>query len=313
MKKRLLSVALASLLTMAAQADELTYSQVVKQSLPHGDIECFIEGKIGAGEKGNVQCEDGLFFNEHYLAVFDGATDKSGKKYDGHKGGRVARELIYAVFKELPPNSPKEEVLKRINEKYQAFYQQNADIDFEKNPLFRPTATLIWYNFDSNELVGIGDSKARIDGVNYNDEEKLVDTLNSALRVKVIEELKLSDEDIKQNDLGREYILPLLKRQSEFQNNPEAPEAFQFWAIDGFPIPADKLRVWKFDSRPKLIELSSDGYEVYPAEASIQAYEAELENLLKTDPMRVRNPSTKGVSKDNYTFDDRAVLIYQAK
>jgi len=27
--------------------------------------------------------------------------------------------------------------------------------------------------------------------------------------------------------------------------------------------------------------------------------------------MRITHPSTKGVSKDNYSFDDRAVLIYQ--
>lgn len=313
MKKRLFSSIFLSAVALMAQADDLNYSQIIEQDLPHGKISYFIEGKVGAGEKGNLTCEDGLFFNEHYLAVFDGATDKSGKKYDGHKGGRVARDIIASVFKELPPNAEKEEVLKRINEKYQAFYQQHSDIDFAKEPLFRPTATLIWYNFSNNELVGIGDSKARIDGVNYNYEEKLVDVLNSALRVKVIEELKLSDEEIKQNDLGREYILPLLQRQSEFQNNPQAPEVFQFWAIDGFPIPAEKLRVWKFETAPKLIELSSDGYEIYPQEASIEAYEAELENLLKTDPMRIRNPSTKGVSKDNYTFDDRAVLIYQAK
>lgn len=313
MKRKLLSTALFSVLSLSAFAEELNYSKMTEHSLSHGEIKYFIEGKIGKGGEANAKCEDGLFFNEHYLAVFDGATDKSGKKYNGHKGGRVARDIIASVFAELPANTPKEEVLERINAKYQEFYKENSDIDFEKNPLFRPTATLIWYNFDSKELVGIGDSKARIDGVNYNNEEKLVDTLNSALRVRVIEELKLSDEDIKKNDLGREYILPLLKRQSEFQNNPEAPEAFQFWAIDGFPIPADKLRVWTFETAPKLIELSSDGYDVYPEGATIEAYEAELENLLKTDPMRIRHPSTKGVSKDNYTFDDRAILIYQAK
>ncbi|WP_005573380.1 hypothetical protein [Aggregatibacter actinomycetemcomitans] len=76
--------------------------------------------------------------------------------------------------------------MQKINEKFREFYNKNSDMDFEKNPLFRPTATLIWYNLDSNELVAIGDSKARIDGVNYNDEAKYVDVLNSALRVKIL-------------------------------------------------------------------------------------------------------------------------------
>jgi len=243
--------------------------------------------------------------------VFDGATDKSGKSYDGKKGGRVSRDIIQGVFQELPPNTDKAEILKRINDKYQEFYKANADIDFAKEPLFRPTATLIWYNLDTNELVAIGDSKARIDGKNYNDEEKLVDTLNSDLRVKTIKTLGLTDEQVRDNDVGRYYILPLLQRQAEFQNNPEAPEAFQFWAIDGFPIPPEKLRVWQFEKAPQTIELSSDGYETYPPEATIDSYEKTLKEELASDPMRITHPSTKGVSKDNYSFDDRAVLIYQ--
>lgn len=307
------ALCLLSILSLQAfAADNLVYDKPQQEMLAHGKVNYFIQSKIGAGEKNNAQCEDGLFFNEHYLAVFDGATDKSGKKYDGKKGGRVSRDIIQTVFQSLPPNTPKEEVLKRINAEYQNFYSQNKDIDFAKNPLFRPTATLIWYNFDTNELVAIGDSKARIDGIAYNDEEKLVDTLNSALRVKVIKELGLTDEQVAENDLGRFYILPLLKRQSEFQNNPKAPKAFQFWAIDGFDIPATELRVWKFEQLPKIIELSSDGYETYPKEPTIQAYEKALNHVLETDRLRIKHPSTKGVAKGNYSFDDRAVLIYQA-
>ncbi len=307
------ALCLLSMLSLQAfAADNLVYDKPQQEILAHGKVNYFIQSKIGAGEKNNAQCEDGLFFNEHYLAVFDGATDKSGKKYDGKKGGRVSRDIIQTVFQSLPPNTSKEEVLKRINAEYQKFYSQNKDIDFAKNPLFRPTATLIWYNFDTNELVAIGDSKARIDGIAYNDEEKLVDTLNSALRVKVIKELGLTDEQVAENDLGRFYILPLLKRQAEFQNNPNAPKAFQFWAIDGFDIPSTELRVWKFEQLPKIIELSSDGYETYPKEPTIQAYEKALNHVLETDRLRIKHPSTKGVAKGNYSFDDRAVLIYQA-
>ena len=311
MKKALLAAAIAAFSLSAVAKDDLQYSKAIDQSLKSGKIAYFIEGKKGAGEKNNAVCEDGLFFNDHYLAVFDGATDKSGKTYDGKKGGRVSRDIIQGVFQELPPNTDKAEILKRINDKYQEFYKANADIDFAKEPLFRPTATLIWYNLDTNELVAIGDSKARIDGKNYNDEAKLVDILNSDLRVKVIKTLGLSDDQVRAEDLGRFYILPLLQRQAEFQNNPQAPEAFQFWAIDGFPIPPEKLRVWKFEKAPQTIELSSDGYETYPPEATIDSYEKTLKEELASDPMRITHPSTKGVSKDNYSFDDRAVLIYQ--
>ncbi|QEH46302.1 hypothetical protein FXN59_00380 [Aggregatibacter actinomycetemcomitans] len=311
MKKALFILPLLPLATLAQ--DNMTYDKPVQSIIKSGSIDYFIQGKGGPGEKNNQICEDGLFFNDHYLAVFDGATDKSGKKYDGKKSGRVSRDIIQDVFQSLPPNTDKKVVLQKINEKFKEFYNKNSDMDFEKNPLFRPTATLIWYNLDSNELVAIGDSKARIDGVNYNDEAKYVDVLNSALRVKILKDLKFTPEQIEENDLGRFYIMPLLQRQSEFQNNPNAPKAFQYWAIDGFNIPENELKTWKFDKKPKVIELSSDGYETYAKEATIESYENQLKSELQSDPLRIENPSTKGVIKGNYTFDDRAILIYRSK
>lgn len=311
MKKIILTLLFAASIQICWAA-ELVYDRETSDRIDSGSIEYFIQGKVGATEKGNATCEDGLFYNDHFLAVFDGATDKSGKTYEGgRKGGRVARDIILGVFETLPPDAQKEDVLKVINEKYQAFYQAHPDMDFEKNPLFRPTATLIWYSFHNKEMVAIGDSKARIDGKIYNDGSKMVDILNSDLRVKVIQELGLTEKEVAENDLGRFYILPLLEKQSEFQNNPKAPKAFQYWAIDGFEVPVSELRVWKFEKQPKVIELSSDGYETIPVKASIPDYEAGLAKLLKEDPMRIKNPSTKGLQKGNASFDDRAVLIYR--
>lgn len=310
MLKKWFIVTLIVLGSQIAEAKDLIYGQIVQDQIKEGKIEYFIQGKAGATLKGNNTCEDGLFYNDDFLAVFDGATDKSGKQYAGKKGGRIAQELISDVFAALPASASKEEVLNAINQAYQTFYHSHSDVDFEKNPLFRPTATLIWYSFYHNELVAIGDSKARIDGKIYNDGSKMVDILNSDLRVKVITELGLGEDEIAENDLGRFYILPLLEKQSEFQNNPKAPKAFQYWAIDGFSIPEDQLRVWNFEEQPKIIEFSSDGYETIPQKNSISAYEQELEKLLQNDSMRIKNPSTKGLQKGNTSFDDRAVLIF---
>jgi len=47
------------------------------------------------------------------------------------------------------------------------------------------------------------------------------------------------------------------------------------------------------------------------ADSLIYQTEKTLKEELASDPMRITHPSTKGVSKDNYSFDDRAVLIYQ--
>ena len=318
MKLLLNVLVLALALSFPAAASDAAFDDVrwdvkVNDRIASGGVEYFIQGKGGPTPKGNKTCEDGLFYSDHFLAVFDGATDKSGKSYNGDKGGRVARDIILGVFRNLPSDAAPMDVLTAINKEYQAFYAANTDLDFEKNPLFRPTATLIWYSFARNELVAVGDSKARVDGAMYNDGSKMVDILNSDLRVKVIRELNLSADDVAKNDLGRFYIMPLLTKQSEFQNNPDAPEAFQYWAIDGFPIPEDKLVRFAFDKRPSLIELSTDGYETLPGAAEVEEYEAELARLLQDDPMRIKNPSTKGIQKGNVSFDDRAVLIWRAE
>lgn len=314
MFRKSLSTVLFLVITQISWANELIYNQEISDKTDLGSINYFIQGKAGANAKGDANCEDGLFYNNHFIAVFDGATDKSGKVYEGdRKGGRVARDIIMESFKALPENAQKEDVLRIINEKYQAFYKAHPDVDFQKNPLFRPTATLIWYSFHNKELVAIGDSKARVDGKIYNNESKMVDILNSDLRVKVIKELGLTEKEIAENDLGRFYILPLLEKQSEFQNNPKAPKAFQYWAIDGFEIPSNELKVWKFEKHPQIIELSSDGYETIPEVVSISAYEEGLAKLLKEDPMRIKSPSTKGLQKGNASFDDRSVLIFKLK
>ncbi len=188
------------------------YSEVVNDTIKQGSIEYFIEGKVGNSSKAHAKTEDGLFYNESYLAVFDGATDKSGKKYDGRKGGRVARDIIYCVLETLPAGLSPPKVIAQISTEYQSFYKENSDLDFKKNPLFRPTVTLNWYDLTTNTLVSVGDSKARIDGKNYDKTDKLVDVLNNKLRSFTIQQLGLTDEQIKKNDLEPVQDLSVVAR-----------------------------------------------------------------------------------------------------
>ncbi len=313
MKIRYFSTAFfLSLFSLPSQAeDNTTYSTFTYENISQGSIEYFIEGKKGKGNKANIVTEDGLFYNDYYLAVFDGATDKSGEKYDGRKGGRVARDIIYSVFASLPKGLSPAEVVREINTSYQDFYKKYPNIDFKNNPLFRPTSTLVWYDLTNNTLASIGDSKARIDGKQYGETEKLVDVLNSELRSFTLKTLGLSEDEIKNKDWGREYILPLLKKQYDFQNNIDAPELFQYWAIDGFDVPEDKINVWHFSYLPNLIELSSDGY-FYPKDSSIESYEELLFSVIKSDPLMMNeHKSTKGIKDGYVSFDDRAVLIFR--
>jgi hypothetical protein len=89
------------------------YSTSVQQTFPQGRVEYFIEGKRGPGAED--LCEDGLFFNEHYLLVVDGASDKTGLLYEGHTGGWICKEAVLEVFAGLSGRETPFEILERGN------------------------------------------------------------------------------------------------------------------------------------------------------------------------------------------------------
>jgi hypothetical protein len=62
-------------------------------------LEQFVEAKSGRPAK----CEDFVVVGDHFLAVIDGATDKTGAKFRGVSGGRFAAEVIGAAIPNLEP------------------------------------------------------------------------------------------------------------------------------------------------------------------------------------------------------------------
>lgn len=158
--------------------------------------------------------------------------------------------------------------------------------------------------------MALGDCKARIDGQRYNDEGFAIDRLAARLRAFGLRLLRQTADDVAERDLGRELILPLLRAQARYRNDPGAPPALQHWVLDGFPIPEAKLRCWPLDG-PRRIELSTDGYPRFPLQHTVEAYERELQTLLERDPLCVGpNRATKGLLRGQVSFDDRALLIW---
>lgn len=286
-----------------------TYSEPTSSKIETGNVSYFIESKLGPTK--NDRCEDGLFFSKDYLVVVDGASDKSGFLYDGHTGGWLCKETILRVFRELSGDESPEEVVARINAALTEIYFKYK-VDFKAEPQRRFSAVLIWYDFRRKTLYALGDCKARVDGKLFNAEEKTVDRLNSELRAQVLKESELDLTKPLVKDPGREYILPLLKGQARYQNNPEAPEELGYWVIDGLDIPPSEVKSWKLDKAPHTIELSSDGYAEFPNHTTVEAYESLLHDLLAEDPNLVlRVKSTKGLKVGNVSFDDRTILIYK--
>ncbi len=290
-----------------------TYSRPVTVQRAGHKIDTFIEGKRGPQE--NHRCEDGLLHNDHFLVVVDGATDKSGKRYAGNQtGGRVVRGLVLETFAALSPDADKATVVNKINARISAFYAKHPSIDYRKDPIYRLTASLIWYNFSRRELAALGDCKARIDGRRYNHEGFFIDTLTSEVRALAVKALNMPRAALLKRDLSQLYIKPLIQAQASYQNNPQAPAPLAFWIIDGFPVPQDQISSWRLKRAPALIELSSDGYPGFPRRPKVADYEARLRRILKVDPLCVKEcRSTKGLRPGQKSFDDRALLIWHKR
>lgn len=288
-----------------------------------GMLDYLVASKLGAEAQHEALCEDGLYFDDHYLVVVDGGTDKTGHRYGegAQTGGRRARDLVLETFAELAAElatvatqalPAPVAIVEQLNQRFQRFYATQPTIDFRVERSARVTASVLWVDLRRREVVALGDCKARIDGRRYNDEGFAVDRLAARLRAIGLRLLRQTADDVAERDLGRELILPLLRAQARYRNDPSAPTALQHWVLDGFAIPETKLRSWKLES-PRQIELSSDGYPRFPLQHSVEAYERELMTLLERDPLCVGpNRATKGLGRGQVSFDDRALLIWTA-
>ena len=153
----------------------------------------------------------------------------------------------------------------------------------------------------------VGDCQCKVDDTYYSN-TKPMDALLADIRSLFIQtELKLgkSTETIQVYDSGREFITPLLERQSVFQNSFDKTE-FTYGVIDGFKVPESEIKVIKL-SHPTTIILATDGYpRLFDTLAQSEVY---LNKILSNDPLCFQKfKSTKGLKPGNCSFDDRAFL-----
>tara|TARA_B100000700_G_scaffold71271_1_gene79268 strand:- start:38004 stop:38402 length:399 start_codon:yes stop_codon:yes gene_type:complete len=130
----------------------------------------------------------------------------------------------------------------------------------------------------------------------------------SKLRSLIIHYLKekkdFTTEELLLSDKGREMIIPFLKMQSFFQNNEIK---YGYNVIDGQETKYDEYEI---NDNVKEIILTSDGYPE-PKE-TLKESENYLSNILKEDPLMYKlHLSTKGLKKDNKSFDDRTYIRFK--
>ena len=254
-------------------------------------VQTFSKGKI---ENKN---EDYFDYNETCFVIADGATDKSGRKYNNKTGGELVSRI---VIKEcLSTNLNGIELVNHLNNKIKELYVELNILEDAQDAKFRFTCGFICARIIENKVLitYLGDLGYRINGSEIYQETKQIDNENSEARSKYIRET---------NDVSgsRDHIMPLLLKQFEYQNTPQEP--LGYGVIDGTETPSKFVKTFEYDlDIIHTIELFSDGYFDVPQEVSIEAWEKTFEKVEKEDPDKWKK------YKSTKSKDDRTIAIIQ--
>jgi glycerophosphoryl diester phosphodiesterase len=278
--------------------------------VPFEPLKAVIEEQFIQSKTGNLEdCEDTLHNGEHYVAVIDGATSKSERRWEGETGGRKAAAIISKAFNDIPPDYTARQAADLMTELIHNCYARfNLLETVRKDPDQRIIASCAAISLIRQEVWLIGDCHLLL-GNQYIARPKKIDHILSEVRALVLElELHkgMTVEQLRKKDKGREFIMPLLKEHTFLQNNPTALTHW-FPALDGFTIPDAGIISISIPQDVETIVLATDGYPV--VKDSLKESERILQKILTEDPLVFRSyKSTKGMADGNVSFDDRAYI-----
>jgi glycerophosphoryl diester phosphodiesterase len=257
-------------------------------------------------------CEDAIYTGPHFVAVIDGATSRTKRRWDGKTSGRIAAETIRATFDQLPYNATAFQTTDILTTAISSLYEQYGVFDIaQSDPVQRAVASFVAVSLWRKEIWFIGDCQCLLGNEQISNitNVKEVDSIVANARSLFLEaEIARGKTvaDLLQYDTGREFILPLMKQQMLFQNKPSTG---QYWyaVIDGFEVPDEGICIQSLPADTKTIVLASDGYPYL--RGSLDESEQALHALLRDDPLLFRQyKATKGMTAGLVSFDDRAYV-----
>lgn len=255
-------------------------------------------------------CEDHIVTTHNYIMLIDGATSKSDLMFEGLTSGKKACDLLEKALVKAAPNLDAFAFVDVMTNAIYEFYQKHQLTQrMETQPHDRITAAIAVYSVFHQEVWLIGDTQCLINQQCYTN-EKLIDQDIANARALYLEMALARGEkisDLLENDQGRQFVLPLLKHQSIYQNS-HISSKYAYGVIDGFPPKPEHLLIISVNH--PIIILASDGYpKLFP---NLQQSEDYLTKQLKQDPLCYQSlRSTKCLAAGQASFDDRSWVKFK--
>ena len=248
-------------------------------------------------------CEDMIVVHGPFVAVIDGATDKSGNRIATTEGsttpGRFAASVLATAIESLRAGVSPAAAVHHFTAVWGAAIDEACG---PSEPHERPSASIVMLDTSAGLVWRVGDCPFRIDAGTWNT-PKCIDRVTSNFRAAFLAATAGGyRDDPSCADPGREAILPLLRAQANLAN---VSGEFGYGVLNGTPVPPEFIEVVQLPEATREIVLASDGYPALPA--TLAEAEAELARLLALDPSCV-GPlrATKGLLPGMLSFDDRS-------
>ncbi|WP_405749409.1 GNAT family N-acetyltransferase [Streptomyces sp. NBC_01411] len=257
--------------------------------------------------KGAAPNEDRLLIADNgWLAVIDGATDKSGRSYGGMTGGARAAGRVAVTLSSLPADTAPPDAVTRVT---QGLADLRAKWDIPTDDPVAPSAVAAVHAPELDQVWRVGDVHIALrtgDTWTHHPAAKAIDDVLAGTRAAYLHCLLAaghSANELAGADPGRALILPVLEQQGRLANRT-CP--YGYGVLDGTNVPTRYIEVFPLAGVEEVV-IASDGY--LSAAPTLEAAEDALALSLAEDPLRMTtNSGTKGVKPGAQSFDDRTYI-----
>ncbi|MBQ8158587.1 MAG: hypothetical protein IJ081_06165 [Prevotella sp.] len=257
--------------------------------------------------------EDGIVVTADFIAVIDGSTSKTDRRYSlFSSNGRYAMQIITKVIRNMEKNTSCHQFCLEASRAVARHYRKSQLLRLAVHPEERLTASCIVFSRLRREIWMVGDCQCLIGSTTngntspeftYYDNPKPYEQELAEQRAAIINSSPLPHDHFLDNDTARAAIIPHMLETMQQQNKTYA-------VIDGFPVAEQHVKILTLDFQPWEIILASDGYPFL--ESTLQASEELLRQQCQQDPLNIGVfKATKAFARGNNSFDDRSYIRFK--